>query len=65
MTPSLNIVTQQYNGSSHWAGLNTIMYLATGMDRSTTYEVVMTNDAPNLSYLWIDLSEIVVFDALP
>jgi hypothetical protein len=41
------------------------MYLATGMDRSTTYEVVMTNDAPNLSYLWIDLSEIVVFDALP
>jgi hypothetical protein len=62
ITPSLNIVPQTCNGFSHWAGLNTIVYLATGMDRSTTYQVVMTNDAPNL---WVDLSEIVVFDAPP
>jgi len=73
MNPPLNITPQTYNGYSHWTGLNTIMYLGMGMDRSTTYQIVMTNNAPDLSnlstpdlsYLWMDLSEIVVFDAAP
>jgi hypothetical protein len=63
MNPPLNITPQTYNGYSYWTGLNTMMYLGMGMDRSTTYQIVMTNDAPDLS--WMDLSEIVVFDAPP
>ena len=71
INPPLNITPQTYNGYSYWTGLNTMMYLGMGMDRSTTYQIVMTNDAPDLSnpstpdLSWMDLSEIVVFDAPP
>jgi len=62
VTPSLNIPSLTYNGFSHWIGLNTMLYLGMGMDNSATYQVVMTNGG---SALWMDLSEIVVFDAPP
>jgi hypothetical protein len=64
INPSLNAAPgqQSYNGSSRWAGLNTTLYLATGMDRSQTYQVQLTNNSPGL---WVDLSEIVVFDTPP
>jgi hypothetical protein len=62
MTPSLNVGPQQYNGSSSWVGLNTILYLATGLDRSQTYQIEMKNDSPDMA---LDLSSIVVLDTPP
>jgi hypothetical protein len=50
-----------YNGSSRWVGLNTVKYLATGMNRTRTYQVEVTND----SGLYYDMSQIVVFDTPP
>jgi hypothetical protein len=62
MTPSLNVGPQQYNGSSSWVGLNTILYLATGLNRSQTYQIEMKNDSPDMA---LDLSSIVVLDTPP
>jgi hypothetical protein len=50
-----------YNASSRWVGLNTVKYLATGMDRTRTYQVEVTND----SDMFYDQSQIVVFDTPP
>jgi hypothetical protein len=57
-----NVGSPHYNGSSSWAGLDTMLYLVTGLDRSQTYQIEMTNDSPGQ---WIDLSSIVMFDAPP
>jgi len=54
-------LTYQYNGSSHWVGLNTLKFLATGLDRTRTYQVRLTNEA-NLYY---DQSQIVIIDTPP
>jgi hypothetical protein len=62
MTPPSNIGPPEYNGSSSWVGLDTMLYLATGLDRSQTYHIEMKNDSPNLA---LDLSRIVVFDTPP
>jgi hypothetical protein len=51
-----------YNGSSRWIGLDTMLYLATGLDRSKKYQVEMTNDSPNR---WLDISRVVVLDTPP
>ena len=51
----------RYNGSSRWIGLDTTLYLATGLNRSQTYQVEMMNDSPG----WLDISRIVVFDTPP
>jgi len=55
------VLTYEYNGSSHWVGLNTIKFLATGLDRTRAYQVQVTNEA-NLFY---DQSRIVVIDTPP
>ena len=57
-----NAGSSQYNGSSSSRGLYTMLYLVTGLDRSQTYQVVMTNDSPGQ---FLDLSSIVIFDAPP
>jgi hypothetical protein len=62
ITPSSAPGPQQYNGSSHWVGLNTTLYLAMGLNRSQTYQVELRNDSPGL---WFDISDIVLFDAPP
>jgi hypothetical protein len=62
MTPSSNVGPQQYNGSSSWVGLDTMLYLATGMNRSETYQIEMKNDSPGMA---LDLSSIVIFDTPP
>jgi hypothetical protein len=50
-----------YVGLSRWVGLNTIKYLATGLDRTRTYHVEVIND----SDLYYDQSQIVILDTLP
>jgi hypothetical protein len=62
ITPPLSAEVQEYNGSSSWIGLNTTLYLATGLNGSQTYKVVMKNDSPGQ---WIDLSSIVMFIVSP
>ena len=55
------VQTFEYNGSSRWVGLNTLKFLATGLDRTRTYHVQVTNQA-NLYY---DQSQIVMLDIPP
>jgi len=65
VTPPSNVGPQQkgeYNGSSRWIGLDTMLYLATGFDRSQTYQIEMTNELPGL---WLHVSSVVVFDTAP
>jgi len=62
VTPSSGAGPQQYNGSSQLVGLNTTLFLATGLDSSQTYQVEMKNDSPGL---WLDTSNVVVFDTSP
>jgi hypothetical protein len=52
----------EYNGSSRWIGLGSMLYLATGLDRTQTYQVEMTNVSPNS---WLDISRVIVFDTPP
>lgn len=63
ITPPLSAVVQEYNGLSSWIGLNTTLYLATGLNRSQTYQVVLKNSGP--AGLWLDTSDIVVYDTPP
>jgi hypothetical protein len=53
----------QYNASSRWVGLGMVKYLATGMNRSKTYQVSVTNNSP--PDLWFDISQVVVLDTPP
>lgn len=65
VTPPPDFSPQQpnvFNGSSRWIGLNEILYLGTGMNRSETYQVEVTNDTPSL---WFDMNAIVIFDTPP
>jgi hypothetical protein len=52
----------EYNGSSYFFGLGTMLYLATGLNRSQTYQIEMANDSPSL---WLDISSVVVCDTPP
>jgi hypothetical protein len=52
----------QYNSSSRWIGLGSLLYLESGMDRSKTYQVQLTNNSPDQ---WLDVSQVVVFDTPP
>jgi len=64
MTPPSDVGSQQqFNGSSRWVGLNTVLYLATGLNRSQTYQVELIQSDPRV--LWVDLSKVIVFNALP
>ena len=38
-----------------------MLFLATGLDRTQTYQIEMTNDFPG----WLDVSRVVVFDTPP
>jgi len=65
VTPPSNIGPQmkgEYNGSSYFFGLGTMLYLATGLNRSQTYQIEMANDSPSL---WLDISSVVVCDTPP
>jgi hypothetical protein len=59
--PEFGSAESHNNGSSQWVGLNMVKYIVTGLDRTETYQVVVTND----SGLYYDMSQIVVFDAIP
>ncbi|KAI0948200.1 hypothetical protein AcW1_009780 [Taiwanofungus camphoratus] len=50
----------QFNASSHWMTLDQVKYLATGMDRTETYQVIITNESNNFV-----LADVVAYDALP
>jgi len=54
-------ITYQYNASSRWVGLNTIKFLATGLDRTRTYQVRLVNNANS----FYDQSQIVIIDTPP
>ncbi|KAI0929294.1 hypothetical protein AcW1_006277 [Taiwanofungus camphoratus] len=51
----------QYNASSHWMELDQIKCLVTGMNRSLTYRVDVTNESDN----FFDFANLVVFDTPP
>ena len=59
--PDFSSSPTYYNGSSRWVGLNTITFLATGMNKTQTYQVELTND----SDLFYDQSDIVVYQTSP
>ena len=65
VTSTPNIGSQQsgaYNGSSRWIGLDTMLYLATGLNRTQTYQVEMTDVS---SGRWLDVSSVVILDTPP
>jgi hypothetical protein len=65
VTSTPNIGSQQsgaYNGSSRWIGLDTMLYLATGLNRTQTYQIEMTDVS---SGRWLDVSSVVVLDTPP
>lgn len=65
VTPTPNLGSQLngvYNGSSRWIGLNTMLYLATGLNRTETYQVEMTSVSPGR---WLDVTSVVVLDTPP
>ncbi|PCH36712.1 hypothetical protein WOLCODRAFT_140558 [Wolfiporia cocos MD-104 SS10] len=61
-TPSYlpNASTQRYSPKSQWTALNQLKFLATGMNRSETYNVVITNTGSTFN-----LASVVAYDAVP
>ena len=57
-----SLVTSQYNASSRWIGLDMIKYLATGLNRSNTYQVAVTDNSPGQFF---DINQVVVLDTPP
>lgn len=59
-----NSITSIYNATSHWISLDHLIYWASGLDRSATYSVTMTNlgqgDTP-----WCAFSHVDIIDGSP
>ena len=55
------VLTFEYNGLSRWGHLNTFTFLWTGLDRTRTYYVRLTNQATS----YYDQSQIVIIDGQP
>lgn len=53
-----------FSGLSRWVGLDATLYLGTGLNRSQTYQVKVTDDDPSAGH-HLDMNEIVIFDTPP